>query len=117
MKKIYLTIGLLVVLFVFVTKVMAQTTEPGANLPLLPGDETSTEPTYAYSSTPYSALTTATTSYDTIYVSVTATSLTQSAIDDAETGTEVIFLAILSITGGIGIFLIKKYFDFKRYRI
>jgi len=112
MKKVLLTLGLLVVVLLSAAKVLAQTTEPGANLPLLPDDSTSQ--TAVASATAYAAYTTATTSP--VYTT-SATSATQTAVDDAETGSEVIFLSILSITGGIGIFLIKKYFDFKRYSL
>lgn len=41
----------------------------------------------------------------------------QEAIDDADTGTEIVILAILSLVGGFGLFLIKKYFDSKKFSI
>ena len=114
MKKMLFAFGLLGVTFFCATEALAQSTEPGANLPLLPDIDTSADTTtYEISSTPYSG-----NSSGSVYsaaTSRTATSSTQTAIDDAETGTEILFLAILSVTGGVGIFLIKKYFDFKKY--
>lgn len=48
-------------------------------------------------------------------VTPTATLVTaQQAVDDAETGTEVVTLVSISVLGGIGIFLIKRYFDLKK---
>ena len=38
----------------------------------------------------------------------------QQAVDNADTGTEVVFLVGISVLGGIGLFLIKRYFDLKR---
>ena len=113
MKKILFTLGLLGIVLFGGIKVMAQTTEPGANLPLLPDDSSSATATATYSA--YSAYTTdgITTASD----SATAVTSSQSAVDDAETGSEVVFLSILSLTGGIGLFLIKKFFDFRRYSI
>ena len=50
-------------------------------------------------------------------VASTATSASQTAVDDAETGPELIALAVFSLIGGFGLFCIKKYFDLKRYEI
>jgi len=112
MNKWCLTLLLLTAVFFSVGRVTAQTTEPGTNLPLLPDDTTSATTTYTQVPS-YSTYQTQTT-----YSATTSqVSTTQSAVDDAETGSELIFLVILSITGGIGLFLIKKYFDFKRYSI
>lgn len=118
MKKYLLIIGLTAFILLSWAKVLAQTTEPGTNLPLLPGDTATTDDTYATATTSaptYSTLTTATAAVVTYTTS--AVSTTQTAVDDADTGSEFIFLAILSLTGGIGLFLIKKYFDFKRYSL
>jgi hypothetical protein len=41
----------------------------------------------------------------------------QQAIDNADTGTEVVFLIGISVLGGIGIFLIKRYFDLKKFSL
>jgi len=107
MRKIYLT-AVLLVLFVFgVSRALAQSTEPGIGLPLL--DDTVTATVSATYGSTVAAFTTVTTTR--------TISSSQQAIDDADTGSELIVLLILSITGGIGIFLIKKYFDFKRYSL
>lgn len=117
MKKILFSFGLLAFILLGSIRVMAQTTEPGANLPLLPDSSTSTTATtYTASATPYSSYSTQGT--DVTYgTTATPVTTTQTAVDDAQTGSEVVFLAVLSVTGGIGLFLIKKYFDFKRYSL
>jgi hypothetical protein len=115
MKRILLTIGLLVFVLFGVSKVMAQSTEPGLGLPLLDDTSTAVATTTAVanqSTTIYSTITPISGSTTTML-----SSTNQSAVDDAETGSEMVVLVILSITGGVGIFLIKKYFDFKRYSI
>lgn len=114
MKKSYLFLALLGLIFLFAVKVQAQGTEPGLGLPLL-DDVTSTATTTSgtYTTTP---ITTYSTITPTTYTTTTS-SLSQQAVDDADTGSEVVVLVILSITGGVGIFLIKKYFDFKRYSL
>lgn len=47
----------------------------------------------------------------------TATPLAQQVIDDAQTGPTTVLLIILSLIGGIGFILVKKYFDEKRYSL
>lgn len=80
--------------------------EPPINLPI-------------YSPTP-----TVTVSADVItYYTVTPTAIATATIaakeyvDDAETGSEIYFLAFFSLVAGVGLFFIKKYFDIKRYSI
>jgi len=50
-------------------------------------------------------------------VSAEESATTQEAVDDAETGAQLIVLIIISIIGGLGLLLIKKYFDSKRFSI
>lgn len=47
----------------------------------------------------------------------TVTPIAKEVIDDAETGPVTALLIILSLIGGIGFILIKKYFDEKRYSL
>ncbi len=107
MRKIYLTAVLLVLFGFGVSRALAQSTEPGIGLPLL--DDTVTATVSASYGSTVAAFTTVT--------AVRTVSSSQQAVDDADTGSEMIVLVILSITGGVGIFLIKKYFDFKRYSL
>lgn len=50
-------------------------------------------------------------------IAAEATTTVQEFVDDAETGSEIIILAILSLVAGVGLFFIKKYFDLKRYTL
>jgi len=100
-------------LFVFVallfvgTSVLAESdTEPPLGLPLL-----NTTPTSTATSNYVSTYTTATPGYSLTVVT------SQEAIDEAETGPNLVVLSILSLIAGIGFFLIKKYFDEKRYSL
>ena len=88
--------------------VLAQSdTEPPLGLPLLSSTATTTASTTNGSVTTYATITPT--------YSVTVTS--QDAVDEAETGPNLIILSILSLIAGIGFFLIKKYFDEKRYSL
>lgn len=111
MRKILFTLVLLGFTLFSISKVLAQVTEPGANLPLLPDEQSTASVDTSPSGSSFSTLATATPLASSSAVAA------QSAVDDAETGSEIIFLAILSVTGGIGLFLIKKYFDLKRYSL
>lgn len=107
MRKIYIIItGALFAVALFFGVSRAQVVEPPINLPI------------------YSPSTTATVSPDavTYYTvtpapTVTQTVTTQQYVDDAETGSEIYFLAFFSLVAGVGLFFIKKYFDIKRYSI
>lgn len=82
-------------------------------LPPLPTDYATSTPTEEETAT---ATTTPVTYRATSYTaSVTPT--VQEVIDDAETGPVTILLIILSMIGGIGFILVKKYFDEKRYSL
>jgi len=106
MGKIYtITAGVLFAAVLSFSVSHAQT-EPPINLPI-------------FSATPTA---TATISADVItYYTVTptpvATIASKEFVDDAETGSEIYFLAFFSLVAGIGLFFIKKYFDIKRYSI
>ncbi len=113
MKKFYLFLALLGFILFASARVNAQSTEPGLGLPLLDDGTSAT----ATAGSNYSTQTAVTTYSTVTAVAATMTATSQSAVDDAETGSEVIVLAILSITGGVGIFLIKKFFDFRRYSL
>lgn len=83
---------------------LAQDTEPPLGLPTIDEEETVTPTaTYTYTSTATQT--------------VTPTASTQEVIDDAEVGSEIVLLVILSVVGGLGIFLIKKYFDTRSYNL
>jgi hypothetical protein len=114
MKRLFLSAVFLAFILISSSKVLAQSTEPGLGLPLLDDTATpvATATTISQPATIYSTVTP-----NTVATTTVLSTTSQSAVDDAETGSEVIVLAILSITGGVGIFLIKKYFDFKRYSI
>jgi cytochrome bd-type quinol oxidase subunit 2 len=86
----------------------ATDTEPPLGLPLVSSTATATAISTAGSVTTYL---TATPTYSVTVVSA------QDAVDDAETGPSLIILSILSLVAGIGFFLIKKYFDLKRYSL
>ena len=112
MKRFFLPIGLAAFILFAVGHVFAQSTDPNLGLPLL--DDSSSTPTASSTAVNNQTVTT----YTTVVAGTTATTTAnQSAVDDAETGSEVVVLVILSLTGGVGIFLIKKYFDFKRYSL
>jgi len=105
MRKIYIIItGALFAVALFFGVSRAQVVEPPINLPI------------------YSPSATATVSpdvitYSTVAPTVTQTVTTQQYVDDAETGSEIYFLAFFSLVAGVGLFFIKKYFDIKRYSI
>ncbi|MDH4358729.1 MAG: hypothetical protein OEV37_02140 [Candidatus Berkelbacteria bacterium] len=80
----------------------AQTEPPTPNLPI--ESETATSAYDAYEG-------------DDSYAYSTITVTSQEAIDDAETGSEIVVLGALSLLAGIGLFLIKRYFDLKKYSI
>lgn len=103
MRKIFLLIAVsffAAVLYFGVSH--AQVTEPPINLPIF-----SPTPTATVNSNAVTFLT----------VTPTPTATTSQFVDDAETGSEIYFLAFFSLVAGIGLFFIKKYFDIKRYSI
>lgn len=96
-----------VIILLSAGSVLAATdTEPPLGLPLLSSTPTATSTTGSVTT-----YTTATPTYSVTVVSA------QDAVDDAETGPSLIILSILSFVAGIGFFLIKKYFDQKRYSL
>jgi hypothetical protein len=107
MKKI-LVFALAILTCAFLFKVsLAQDTEPPLGLPSAIIEDTES-PTAIVTYTSPTATRTAT---------ITRTATTQEAVDDAEVGSEIVLLVTLSIIGGLGIFLIKKYFDLNRFRL
>ena len=89
------------------TSVLAQSdTEAPLGLPLI-----SSTPTPTSTGQGVTTYTTVTPSYS---LTVAAS---QTAVDEAQTGPNLIILSILSLIAGIGFFLIKKYFDRKRYSL
>jgi hypothetical protein len=82
----------------------AQVVEPPINLPI-----------YSPSATPTVSPDVIT--YYTVTPIVTQTVAASEFVDDAETGSEIYFLAFFSLVAGVGLFFIKKYFDIKRYSI
>ena len=112
MRNFLLTLIFFASLLFVVTSVSAQAGEPGVGLPLLDEETTVTS---TRTSTTSGAVTTYSTVTPVSYATVATSS--QEAVDDAETGSELIVLSILSLTGGVGLYLIKKFFDFKRYSI
>jgi hypothetical protein len=109
MKRFVFILTIFTLAMVGTARVYSQTGEPpGLDLPI------------DGSATADSATATAETSVEaspSLVVSETESVTTQEAIDDAETGTEIIILAILSLVGGLGLFSIKKYFDSKKFSI
>ena len=84
----------------------SQTSEPPSpDLPI--GDEQSATATATGTIAPEESAT----------VTAQPTTTVQEFVDDAETGSEIIVLAILSLVAGVGLFFIKKYFDLKRYTL
>ena len=102
-KTITLALAVLVCMSVFGVT-YAQDTEPPLGLPTI--DDTTTATT---TPVPVTVMATSTTT-------TTAVS-TQEAIDDAEVGTEVVMLIVLSLGDSTGIFDVKKYFDVNRYNL
>jgi hypothetical protein len=106
MKKIIvLVLTILTCAFLFKVS-FAQDTEPPLGLPSAIIEEDTDSSTAITTYTSATATRTA-----------TKTTTTQEAVDDAEVGSEIVMLIILSVVGGLGIFLIKKYFDLKRYQL
>lgn len=102
----YMRFAVLAVVFLGVGTALAESdTEPPLGLPLI-----------STTATTSSATAVPVTTYQTIVPSATATA-NQQAVDDAETGSEIVILSVLSLVSGIGLFLIKKYFDIKRYSL
>lgn len=95
----------LFILVLSASSVLAADTEPPLGLPLISPTATATQTQQV---TTYSTLT------PTYTVSLVST---QEAVDEAETGPSIAILAVLSLVAGIGFFLIKKYFDLKRYSL
>lgn len=106
MKKIFVLLLTVLVCGILYKITLAQDTEPPLGLPEI-GDETQTVTADSISVTP-----TVTYTYR-----ATRTATTQEAIDDAEVGTEIVMLITFSLVGGMGIFVLKKYFDLKRYNL
>lgn len=109
MQKIFISlvaIGVLFALLVFAKPVLAQGVLPP--LPTDYGDATAT-PTVDETATATPVV------YRAATYTATATSVAQQVIDDAETGPVTVLLVILSLIGGIGFILIKRYFDEKKY--
>lgn len=104
MKK-YLIIFLLIFAYLSLGQVAkAQITQP----PLPISSEPTATPTAT--ATPFVSTTEST-------ATATPTTTTQEYVDDAETGSEIIVLMILSVVGGMGLFFIKKHFDLKKYSL
>jgi len=103
-KGFVLTLAFLVCVFLF-RIALAQETAPPLGLPTVDEDLESVSVTVQAATT------------TTVASTRTAVATTQEAIDDADVGSEVIALVILSLVGGTGIFFIKKYFDCNRYKI
>lgn len=104
MKKFFVLLLTVLVCGILYKITLAQDTEPPLGLPeietdtqTVTGETTSVTPTATYT---YRA---------------TRTATTQEAVDDAEVGSEIVMLVVFSLVGGMGIFLVKKYFDLKRY--
>jgi len=104
MKKISIILGLAVMLGLGATVAHSQT-----------GGEPPGLPTYDSSPTATVTVTDTATEPPTATPTPSATASVQSFEDDVETGSEIVVLLILSLVGGTGIFLIKKYFDTKKY--
>lgn len=107
MKRFVFILAIFTLVSVGTARVYSQTGEPpGLDLPI--DEESVTDSTTA-------------TAEESVETSATETSTetasSQEAIDDAETGTEIIILVILSLIGGLGLFSIKKYFDSKKFSI
>lgn len=98
-----------VALFVATTVLAQADTEPPLGLPLL-----SSTPTVSATATTAESVTTLITATPTYSLTVVSS---QTAVDEAETGPNLIILSILSLIAGIGFFFIKKYFDLKRYSL
>ncbi len=110
MKKILVVFAVMGFCLIGTAVAYSQSEPP---LPGLPVDEET-----ATATTTVSASVEETVSLDySALVASTATSASQTAVDDAETGPELIALAVFSLIGGFGLFCIKKYFDLKRYEI
>ena len=109
MKRFYLTLVIFALVLFGCKVAYSQTGEPpGLDLPI--DDETVTATATATAEESVEVEASAT-------VSAEESVATQEAIDDAETGAEIILLVILSIIGGLGLLLIKKYFDSKKFSI
>jgi len=106
MKKYFVLLLAILVCSVLFQVSFAQVTEPPLGLPSFEED-TETVVAQTESATP-----TATVAY-----TATRTATTQEAVDDAEVGSEIVMMIAFSLVGGIGIFLVKKYFDLKRFEI
>jgi len=107
MKRFVFILTIFTLVLVGTARVYSQTGEPpGLDLPI---DEESVTA---------SATATVEGSFEASVIASAEESVTsQEAIDDADTGTEIVILAILSLVGGFGLFLIKKYFDSKKFSI
>jgi len=103
MRRFLIIFAVLVLSGLSAVVVRAQTYPPSPDLPI-DGDQTATAGAEDSDLSDY-------------YSFLTPTATTQEAIDDVETGSEVVILAALSLLAGIGLFLIKRYFDLKRYEI
>ncbi len=101
MKKLLLSISVLLIVLSLFKMALAQDTEPPLGLPALDEDSATVTALESVTAT----------------VTRTASATTQEAVDDAEVGSEIIALVILSVVGGVGIFLIKRYFDLKSYNL
>lgn len=93
---------------------LATDTEPPLGLPIIDNEDT----TVVSSPTTTTNNPTTVTTYSTVTPTTTLSPVSaQEAIDDADTGSEVIILSLLSLVAGSGLFMIKKYLDQKRYSL
>ena len=108
MKKITVLLGVVLLVGLGYLFAFAQSEEaPGFNFPSLDTATETITATAQISATP-----------TTQYITVTPTRIvTQTVTDDVETGPEIYILIGLSLVGGLGVFLIKKYFDLKKYEL
>ena len=103
MKNLSIILGLIVVLGLGATIAHSQTGGEPPGLPTYDDSPTTTVTADQTTATPPPSPT------------PTVTATVQSFEDDVETGSEIIVLLILSLVGGTGIYLIKRYFETKKY--
>ncbi|MCX6809917.1 MAG: hypothetical protein NTZ65_04205 [Candidatus Berkelbacteria bacterium] len=109
MKRVYLLIFVLILGGVSIARVYAETEgEAPLGLPLVSQNASQTASTSTSTQT-------STTTYAT--VSTTAVADSQTVVDNADTGSEIYILAALSLVAGFGLYLIKKYFDLRKYTL